>query len=67
MISAVRICYVNYLTYYVIHARAAHVVVRAARGYVVADVVKSKELEDGGAVEEFKGGTWVSDTEWHVR
>jgi hypothetical protein len=34
------------LTYYVVHAGAAHVVVRAARRYVVADVVLAEELEE---------------------
>ena len=36
------------LTYDVVHARAAHVVVGATGGYVVADVILAEELEEGG-------------------
>lgn len=31
-----------------VHARAAHVVVGATGGYVVADVILAEELEEGG-------------------
>jgi hypothetical protein len=31
-----------------VHARAAHVVVRAARSYVVTDVVLAEEFEERG-------------------
>jgi hypothetical protein len=45
------------LTYYVVHAGAAHVVVRAAGSYVVADVVLAEELEERGVwgVDERSG------------